>query len=299
LALFEELGDKSNLATPLVYLGHMALHGGDHERLRTLRREAEALRGELADPRASGFLVCFLGAAALSEGERDRAVDLLEESVILNRKQGDMRDTAVSLTFLGVAMLERGDAERAAALYEEDMRIMRGLRDKAGIAYGLQGMAGVATLRADAARAARLSGAAEALREAIGLPLSHFDRAHPDYEALLSVARSRLGDEAAWEAAWAEGREMAPEEAIEYALRPPPRAPEDPATPPVYPAGLSAREVEVLRLLAQGMTNAQIAQELYISPRTVNGHLTSAYHKIGSRSRAEAARFASEHGLLL
>ena len=46
------------------------------------------------------------------------------------------------------------------------------------------------------------------------------------------------------------------------------------------------------------MTNAQIAEELFISPRTVNGHLTSAYHKIGSHSRVEAARFASEHGLL-
>ena len=91
--------------------------------------------------------------------------------------------------------------------------------------------------------------------------------------------------------------EMAPEEAIEYALRPPPKAPET-KTPPLYPSGLSVREVEVLRLVARGMTNARIAQELFISPRTVNGHLTSAYHKIGSHSRAEAVRFASEHGLL-
>jgi DNA-binding CsgD family transcriptional regulator len=56
--------------------------------------------------------------------------------------------------------------------------------------------------------------------------------------------------------------------------------------------------VEVLRLVAEGMTNAQIAQELYISPRTVNAHMGSVYNKIGSHSRAEAAHFASEHGLL-
>jgi len=46
------------------------------------------------------------------------------------------------------------------------------------------------------------------------------------------------------------------------------------------------------------MTNAQIASELYISPRTVNAHLRSIYHKIGSSTRAQAARFATEHGLL-
>jgi DNA-binding NarL/FixJ family response regulator len=65
-----------------------------------------------------------------------------------------------------------------------------------------------------------------------------------------------------------------------------------------YPAGLTAREVEVLRLVAQGMTNAQVAQELYLSPRTVHRHLNSVYNKLGTNSRAAAARFAVEHGLL-
>ena len=65
-----------------------------------------------------------------------------------------------------------------------------------------------------------------------------------------------------------------------------------------YPAGLTAREFEVLRLVAQGMTNAQVARELYLSPRTVHRHLNSVYNKLGTNSRAAAARFASEHGLL-
>ena len=91
---------------------------------------------------------------------------------------------------------------------------------------------------------------------------------------------------------------MSLEQAVDYALRSLERT-EETEAPPSYPADLSAREVEILRLLAQGLTNAQIAQELFISPRTVNAHLTSAYHKIGSHSRTEAARFASEHGLLL
>jgi DNA-binding NarL/FixJ family response regulator len=65
-----------------------------------------------------------------------------------------------------------------------------------------------------------------------------------------------------------------------------------------YPAGLTTREVEVVKLVAEGMTNAQIAQRLYLSPRTVHRHLNSVYRKIGTNSRAAAARFATEHGLL-
>jgi DNA-binding CsgD family transcriptional regulator len=89
---------------------------------------------------------------------------------------------------------------------------------------------------------------------------------------------------------------MSPERAIEYAL-------EQEPTPGLtsseaYPSGLSAREAEVLRLVAQGMTNAEVGEKLFLSSRTVNWHLTSIYRKLGSHSRTEAARFAVEHGLL-
>jgi len=89
---------------------------------------------------------------------------------------------------------------------------------------------------------------------------------------------------------------MATEQAVEYAL--------DHSTMPeaaiqeTYPAGLSAREVEVLCLVAQGMKNAVVAEELFISPRTVDRHLNSVYHKLGVSSRAAATRFALERELL-
>ena len=75
------------------------------------------------------------------------------------------------------------------------------------------------------------------------------------------------------------------------------------ATPPAkpaatYPDGLTAREVEVLRLLAQGLTDTQIAEQLVISPRTVNNHLTSIYSKIQVSSRSAATRYAMEHQLV-
>ena len=67
---------------------------------------------------------------------------------------------------------------------------------------------------------------------------------------------------------------------------------------PGYPSGLTTREVEVLRLVAQGLTDAQVAEQLVISPRTVNFHLTSIYGKIGVSSRTTATRYAMERGLV-
>lgn len=89
---------------------------------------------------------------------------------------------------------------------------------------------------------------------------------------------------------------MTAEKAIEYALN---RSTMPETAPPkTYPAGLSAREVEILRLVAAGMTDAGVAGELFLSPRTVNWHLGSIYRKLGLHSRTEATRFAVEHGLL-
>jgi DNA-binding NarL/FixJ family response regulator len=69
-------------------------------------------------------------------------------------------------------------------------------------------------------------------------------------------------------------------------------------SPKIYPAGLSAREVEILRLVAGGLTNIEVAERLFLSSRTVDWHLSSVYRKLGLRSRTEATRFASDHGLL-
>jgi DNA-binding NarL/FixJ family response regulator len=93
---------------------------------------------------------------------------------------------------------------------------------------------------------------------------------------------------------------MASEVAVEHALGH--EAGPEPASPEVaveaHPAGLSDREVEVLRLVASGMTNAEVAGRLFLSPRTVDWHVSSIYRKLGLHSRAEAARFAAEQGLL-
>ncbi len=112
--------------------------------------------------------------------------------------------------------------------------------------------------------------------------------------------------EKAFAAALAEGRTMTPEQAL--AARGPVKTPTTasegsssiPHTrkSPPYPAGLTEREVEVLRKVAQGLTDAQVAEELYMSHHTVNSHLKSIYSKIGVSSRSAATRWAIEHGLV-
>ena len=101
--------------------------------------------------------------------------------------------------------------------------------------------------------------------------------------------------------AWAEGRTLSPEQAI--AVKGQPISSKDRMTrhkqaAPSSPNDLTEREVEVLRLVARGLTDAQIAETLVISPRTVNAHLRSIYNKLGITSRNAATYFALEHQLI-
>jgi len=89
---------------------------------------------------------------------------------------------------------------------------------------------------------------------------------------------------------------MSLEQVIEYALEQ--ETDPEPPAPVAYPAGLSDREAEVLRLVATGLTNAEVAGKLFLSSRTIEWYLGSIYRKVGLHSRTEAARFAIEHGLL-
>jgi predicted ATPase/DNA-binding CsgD family transcriptional regulator len=291
-----KLGDTQVVATSLIQLGQfLTMHESEHERVETLREETEALLPQLSEPQLSAPLLVFLGLVALNADDYQRTSALLQEGLDLFRAMEDPYGTAICCGTLGFVALMQDDVDRAAGMFEEALGSLRDLRDRVGMLHCLMGCASVNHLRGAPDRAARLWGAAEALGEAASVPLLPAIEIRYDYKGHVASARSRLGAKA-FEAAWSEGRNMTPEEAVEYALL----APEPPATGDLtsYPADLSAREVEVLRLVAQGLTNARIAEELYISPRTENAHLGSVYHKIGSHSRAEAARFATEHDLL-
>jgi len=204
------------------------------------------------------------------------AQQLAERGLALAREVGDRAGTSAALYILATVAHASEDHERARGLFEEGLELTAEVGDRANVAYCLEGLAAVAASEGRVRRAARLWGTEEALLEEIEATAYPHAPDPSVQEARVGAARSQL-NEAAWTAAWAEGRAMTPEEAIEYALEPP-AMPEEETTPTDYPAGLSAREVEVLKLVARGRTNAQIAQELYISPRTVNAHMGSVYH---------------------
>ena len=195
-----------------------------------------------------------------------------------------------------------GDSPRAQALYEQSVGVARKAGDQRMITSGLEGLAAAVAAQGNHVWAAHLWGAAEALRETIGTPLPPVDRA--SYHRAVEALRTQLGEQA-FATAWAEGRTMSPEQAlaapgqVTLSASTKEERPSSPTTtsPPPYPDGLTAREVEVLRVVAQGLTNEQVAERLIISPRTVDTHLTSIYSKIGVSSRVAATRYAIEHHL--
>ncbi|MGH7428914.1 MAG: tetratricopeptide repeat protein, partial [Candidatus Methylomirabilaceae bacterium] len=140
-----------------------------------------------------------------------------EDSVAMRREVGDRRGLAYTLGNLAQNAHERGDDVSARALLEEALTIQREVGDKRGIAYSLERFASLAGANGRHERAARLFGAAEALRERIGAPLSPADRV--EYDHGVSAVRAALTG-AVLEAAWAQGRAMTQEQAVEFALAP-------------------------------------------------------------------------------
>ena len=300
MALWRELGDEAGIADTLVYLGMVAWLEGDHERAEALGGEALTTSRRLGQTHGVIWSLIVLGAEARNRGDYERGTKLLQESLALSRDRY-AEGVAVSLNQLGIGAHHRGEHERATVLLKESLLLHRDVGDRWRVASVLEGLAEAASAMGDHERAARMFGVAEALRKEIGAPLPPCERA--DYEQAIAAARAGLTEEDL-AAAWSEGRAMTYEQAVEYALdQPPPPTPsleeEDTSSAPRVPhAGLSARETEVLKLVAKGLTNAQVANELFISPRTVNRHLNSIYHKLEVRSRAAATRFAADNSLL-
>jgi predicted ATPase/DNA-binding CsgD family transcriptional regulator len=304
LALHRELGNMRGIANSLFRLAEMLfITQGDQASIRSLLEEGLALFGAVGDKDGTAQSLCLSGRLALSQGDLATARSLAEECVALSREKEDWWAIAWSLCLLAQVEACQGDHAAARALYEESLAIAKKWNYKLHIASYLEGLASVVVVQGEPAWAAQLWGAAKAVRDAMGAPLPPVERA--DYECSAATARSRLGEEA-FSSAWTEGRTMTLEQVL-AAQRPvtmPPPIPAEPSTaPPVpkaptYPDELTAREVEVLRFVAQGLTDAQVAEKLVISPRTVNTHLTSIYAKIQVSSRSAATAYALAHHLV-
>ena len=327
LTLFRDQGIIWGIAAALFNLGDVALDQGNPVEASTRFHEARILLQQQGNATETGWALLGLGAAAYMQGDVGRATTLLEESLAQFRDVDHGYGIAEALLRLGRIAHGQGGDRRATALLAESLARFRDLGDTSWSAECLTALVGVlgstGQERGTALQVARLWGAIDALRagRAPGSPPPD----HPGCDRDTAILCSQLGA-AAWEAAWAEGWAMTLDEASTSALAlaspqdlatsafrpttataPPASAPSvrqpRPATTgderAVRPAdSLTTRETDVLHLVAQGLTNAQVAAKLVISPRTVEKHLASIYRKLAVNSRTAAARYATDRDLV-
>jgi predicted ATPase/DNA-binding CsgD family transcriptional regulator len=302
LALWRELGDRECVAIALTALAILLYNLQDLIAARSMCDEAFILSRELGSKPGVADALGLSAEIALSQGDLAAAHQFSEEVVTLYRELGNKGGMAFQLSVLAGVEARLGNYDKARHRYEELLPLVREVDDKGFTTLILERWAGIVMAQGEGAWAARLLGAAESLRQSSGIPLSPADRIV--YEPAVAAARKHLGEQA-FNAAWDQGRTMTLDQVLTAPARTVAASPTAAGQlstttmkpSPGYPAGLTVREVEVLRLVAQGLTDAQVAEQLVISPRTVNTHLTSIYNKLGVDSRAAATRFAVEHQL--
>jgi len=309
LALYRALGDKEGTGRTVYVLGWMAEQQGKLDQAVAFSEESLALARELGHTRGIIVSLRNLGSLMARRGDYRRARDLLEAGLALAREHGDTEGTAYTLLELGDVARVQGD-DAAASLFGESLRLYREHGERWGVAECLHRFALLAASGERPERAVRLFGAAEALRTETSASLTPPQRT--EYERAMAGAREALG-EAGFAAAWAAGVTMRLEEAVAEAsmaavLPPgPSEAGADGPNRTVESAGgaatgdrfgLTLREREVLRLLAGGASGRDIAEALFISPRTVTTHVANVLAKLGVGSRAAAVALVFREGLV-
>lgn len=294
VALSQTLGDPWQLGWMLTQLGwtHLVAQG-DLSRAASLAEQGLALVRGVGNRLYYARVLGMLGEIRRQQGKLDEARMLLEEGLAFFKEKALQNGVFEFQMSLARLLAQQGQVMEAQALYYENRALLPAAGQKLLIAEYLEGWGVVLATLGAPERAARLWGAAEVLREAIDSPM--FPIYREEYAQAVTTARTRLRNDA-FVAAWNEGRAMTPAQALDAAAdqemlaHPREGIPRKTPVSPGGPEGLTPREVEVLRLLAQGLTNAQIAERLVVSPLTVHTHLGSIYSKLGVTSRSGATR---------
>jgi len=314
VALYRTLDRQPDLAIALENLGTTFAHQGNLVAAQTLFEEQLALARSLArESQRSGALI-GLGWVARLQGDYVTARTYFAEALAIRRARRENWMVGEALDLLGEVLQQQGEWEEARHCYLEGLTTAREVGDKGGMVQILYHLATLAQAQGQPARATRLLAFATALRSATGGAGYHTSTNPADWERTTDRLQTVLSAEQ-FAHHWAIGQAMRLEEVIAFALArdnireaattlsAPKNAAVSPnndliTSPPMLPAGLTGREIDVLRLLVQGLTYAQIADQLVVSRRTVNAHATSIYSKLGVTSRAMATRLAVEQHLI-
>jgi len=258
-------------------------------------KQCLALARELRHIDGIALVLTSLGSVARHRGKYARAIAYYRESERMWRRLGRKAVTALVLREQGFIALRQDEIGRAAKLFTEGLVLAQELRRTRTIVPSLVGLAAVACELGEYESAVRLLGVVDTHLSQSNQVLD--PNVQVDYDRSMTSVRADL-DPVTFDQAWREGQALPLEQASVEAVALAAKAESMIPSAQPYPAGLTAREVEVLRLVAQGFTNFNVAAELVISPRTVNTHLGSIYRKLNTSSREIATRFALEHGLV-
>jgi predicted ATPase/DNA-binding CsgD family transcriptional regulator len=309
LAHYVALGDAWGVAYTTANLGWIAHLRGD------LTAAEQDFRESLAQYRTSGdregiaAALSFLGSVSTDQGEPAQARMQLEEGIALLRERGNPLRLAYMRLQLAFAVQAEGEHAVAVAHFQDTLRLCQDLGTILGYAQCFEGLAPSLLELGLPERAARLLSTAARIRQAVGSTLGP---AEADVTALaLNEARGALGAPT-FQAAWDAGQALPLERLLAEALAttvagaaPTWESSSDTAgvagaSPAGLPPGfdLTRREREILGLLCQHLTNPEIAERLFLSPRTVGTHVANLLAKLGVANRREAAALAVQRGLV-
>lgn len=301
LAACERGRDEWSSAMALYWLGVVASGDGDVPQARALHARALVMRRALGDRWAVGASLGRLAELATQFDDGPASRVYAEEALAIARQLGNRRGVARNQWYLGTAALRHGDTVTAKRSFGESLTIWLEIGERGFIPRGLEAVGALAAAHGTPAVAVQLVSAAAGLRESLGTVPTAIERKLT--ATWLASARARSGPQVA-AAAWERGRVMTAETAVETALS---------VLSDVSLGGaarvsagvtsggiaiLSARERDIVALIARGLSNRHIADRLVISERTVEVHVAHVRDKLGLRSRPRIAVWAVERGLI-
>jgi DNA-binding CsgD family transcriptional regulator len=298
LAICQALGERAQQPWLFVSQGIAAANLGDSERAVQYWEQSLTLAREVGDDVNAARSLANISARTFGPQNLDRRQAMNEEALALARAAGHPATIHLCLTGLVTIAFDRGAYRQAALGLQETLAISASSGWQWQLAVQLAAIARLAWVTGQAECALHLLGAHDALRERTGMPAPSDEGAQHD-EVLTALRAVMDGD--TYAAARTAGQSMALDEAIAMAagvlaaivaadslLIAPPAAAQH---------GLSPRELEVLRLIAAGRSNREMAEALYLSQRTVERHIANLYLKIDAHSKAEATAYARRHQL--
>lgn len=301
LDFFQAENDIPSIAEAKGLLGIINVLLGKREQGIQLLEDSLEIFRDIGDEWQIARILLYLADTYNRMGKNDNAIPLSRECLAKFKGLGDPWGITFASGIAGEIARQQGNYREAKDFFRHDLSFYWQVGHLGEVPYPMETLSIIAILEKDFKRAVRLWGAAEAFREKNHIPLPSAYR--DDYQLYLSMAREALG-ESAFIANNNEGRNLDMEQAVTLAMQ---DSMSDQATqlaikpvPTIDIAegenieayGLTPREVDVLRLVMTGLTDAQVAERLFLSPRTVSKHLQSVYNKLHVNSRTAATRFA-------